>query len=341
MVRALEGIAVKVLITGGAGFLGTRLARTLLARGALAGRPIGRLVLADRVASADPVLCTDARAEARVDVRVGDLQALIPELMADQPEAIFHLASAVSGECEADFDLGMRVNLDATRALLDACRYAGHAPRLVFSSSVAVFGSDPALPLPAVIRDDTLPTPQSSYGAQKFICEQLIADTTRKGYIDGRVARLMTVSVRPGRPNGAASSFLSGVIREPLAGQEANCPVPLDMPVALSSPERTIAGLIAVFEATRAAFGGRTALNLPALTVTVAQMLEALRVVGGAAALVRVRFEPDADIARIVGGWPARFESPRAAALGLAPDADFLSIVRQYVRDNPEAVIHD
>ena len=325
---------MKVLITGGAGFLGARLARELLQRGNLRGQGIERLVLADLAETRDAAL----REDPRVQMQVGDLLRQIPTLMAQSFDAVFHLASAVSAECEADFDLGLRSNLDTTRALLDACRaQAGQGragPLFIFSSSVAVYGSDPALPLPAVVDDRTLPTPQSSYGIHKFICEQLVADYTRKGYIDGRVARLMTVSVRPGRPNGAASSFLSGIVREPLAGVEAVCPVSPETAVALSSPATTIAGLVAVAEASREAFGGRTALNLPALTVTVQQMLDALREVGGEAALGLIRFEPDAAIARIVGGWPSHFDSPRARALGLVPDPDFLSVVQQYVRDD-------
>jgi nucleoside-diphosphate-sugar epimerase len=329
---------MKVLITGGAGFLGTRLARELLQRGSLRGQRIEHLVLADLAEARDPVL----REDARVQMQVGDLLGQMPALMVQPVDAVFHLASAVSAECEADFDLGLRSNLDTTRALLDACRAqaarGGPVPLFIFSSSVAVYGSDPALPLPAEVDDRTLPTPQSSYGIHKFVCEQLVADYTRKGYIDGRTARLMTVSVRPGRPNGAASSFLSGIVREPLAGVEAVCPVRPDTAVALASPATTIAGLIAVAEASREAFGGRTALNLPALTVTVQQMLDALRDLGGEEALRYVRFEPDAAIAHIVGGWPSRFDSPRARALGLFPDRDFHSVVQQYARDHRDAV---
>ncbi|GAB4400590.1 MAG: SDR family oxidoreductase [Rhodoferax sp.] len=329
---------MKVLITGGAGFLGTRLARELLRRKDLRGQRIERLTLADLTAAQDPALQSDAR----VRMHQGDLLGQMSELAAERFDVIFHLASAVSAECEADFDLGMRTNLDTTRALLDACRAqssrTGTAPVFVFSSSVAVFGSDPALPLAAVVDDRSLPTPQSSYGVQKYICEQLVADYTRKGYIDGRAARLMTVVVRPGRPNGAASSFLSSIVREPLAGQPAVCPVAPQTAVALASPSNTIAGLIAVSEATRQTFGGRTALNLPALTVTVQQMLDALREVAGPEAVELVRFEPNATIARIVGGWPAQFDSPRARALGLYPDRDFRSIVLEYVRDHAQAV---
>ena len=326
---------MRVLITGGAGFLGSRLARTLLEQGTLGGKPFDWLVLADLQAPADPTL----RGDARVAVVEGDVVDNIPALFAEPVDAVFHLASAVSAECEADFDLGLHANLDTTRRLLDACREqqttSGHAPLFLFSSSVAVFGSDPALPLPDVVDDRTLPTPQSSYGIHKFVCEQLVADYTRKGYVDGRSVRLMTVAVRPGRPNGAASSFLSGIIREPLAGLPAVCPVPPELPVSLASPATTIAGILATVEAPRdAGTSGRTAVNLPALTVTVGEMIETLRDLAGDAAAELVRFEPDPDIVSIVGGWPSRFQSDRARALGLPRDQDFADVVRQYIRDN-------
>jgi len=324
---------MKILITGGAGFVGARLARTLLQRGTLAGRPIAQLVLADQAPARAELL-----ADARVQTRVGPLLAHC-EALRDEPfDGVFHLASAVSGECEADFDLGLRSNLDSTRALLDALRHraeqGGVPTRLVFSSSVAVFGPDPAVPLPAVVADTTLPAPQTSYGAQKLICEHLVADYTRKGYIDGRAARLMTVTVRPGRPNGAASSFFSGIIREPLAGEESICPVSADVSHPVSSPQRTVEGLIAVFEASREAFNGRTALNLPALNVTVQQMLDALEKVAGPAVRARVRFERDARIAGIVANWPQGATAARAAGLGLLPEANFEDIIRQYIADN-------
>lgn len=332
---------MNILITGGAGFLGRGLAHALLQRGQLAGRRIATLALADLVVPSDSRLTQDAR----VRVFTGDLLASVPALAAAGPwDAVFHLASAVSGECEANFDLGLHANLDSTRALLDACRAqttAGHAPPLFFfSSSVAVYGSDPAIALPAVVRDDTLPTPQSSYGIHKFVCEQLVADYTRKGFIEGRAARLMTVSVRPGRPNGAASGFLSGLFREPLAGQPSACPVDRDTEVALSSPANTIAGILTVAEASREALGGRTAINLPALTVTVRQMLQALQDLAGPEVLSLIRDEPDAAVKKIVQAWPSRFESPRAAALGLSPDPDFGSVLRQYVQHHAEAVTH-
>lgn len=320
---------MKILITGGAGFLGVRLARELLRRGHLDGRSIDEIVLADLY---PPPM--DLVADPRVRPAPGDLVTQCAVWHGEPFDMVFHLAAAVSAECEANFDLGMRSNLDATRALLKALRAAGNTPRLVFASSVAVYGSDPGLPLPDVIRHDTLPTPQSSYGIQKFICEQLVADCTRKRFIDGRNVRLMTVVVRPGSPNGAASSFLSGIVREPVNGFPAVCPVPLDMQVALASPARTIAGLIAAAEASREALGGRIAINMPALTITVGEMLDALETAAGAEARALVRFEPDAQIERIVGGWPAVIDNTRALRLGLEPDPDFLSIVRAYLDEN-------
>lgn len=330
---------MNILITGGTGFLGTRLARSLLARGHFLEQPITRVMLADLF----PTHGDDMVQDPRVNSVTGDLLAQLQTLFSQRWDAVFHLASAVSAECEADFDLGLHANLDTTRGLLDACRsqtQAGYkAPVFFFSSSVAVFGNDPGLPLPPVVRDDTLPTPQSSYGIHKFVCEQLVADYTRKGFIDGRIARLMTVSVRPGKPNGAASGFLSGLLREPLAGQPSNNPVPLETLVALSSPANTIAGILTVAEAPRAALAGRTAINLPALTVSVGEMISALDALAGSAATGLITHNPDPAIARIVAGWPARFESPRAAALGLLPDANFAAVLRQYVDDHPEAVI--
>ena len=332
---------MKLLITGGAGFVGVRLARTLLANdkgsGSLAGRRIESLVLADLYPPPP-----DLQADPRVSVRTGPLLEQCAALGREGFDGVFHLASAVSGECELDFDLGMRSNLDTTRALLDALRAANNRPRFVFSSSVAVFGPDPGRPLPDVVADDTLPTPQTSYGAQKLMCEQLIADCTRKGFIDGRSARLMTVTVRPGKPNAAASSFFSGIIREPLAGVEAVCPVDETVSHPVSSPARTVAGLIAIYEASREVLGGRLALNLPALNVTVREMLAALQAVAGPAARARVRFERDERIAGIVANWPKGASADRAARLGLTPEALFADIVRQYIADcraQPDAAI--
>ena len=201
---------------------------------------------------------------------VGELGAALGEL--GEVDAVFHLAGVVSGAAEADFDLGLRTNLDGTRALLEYGRQHRVPPVFVFTSSLAVFGSDPAIGPIGVVDDDTLPRPQSSYGIQKFIGEQLVADYARKGFVKGRSVRLMTVSVRPGKPNAAASSFLSGIIREPLADERSVCPVPPDTPVALSSPRRTLQGIMLAAEASDASWGSLTAMNLPALTTTPRQM---------------------------------------------------------------------
>ena len=325
---------MKILITGGAGFVGTRLAATLLARGQLDGRPITRLVLADQAPPRSELL-----ADARVEARTGPLLAQCAALRDEAVDGVFHLASAVSGECEADFDLGMTSNLDSTRALLDALRHrvqqgAAAPTKLVFSSSIAVFGPDPAYPFPARVGDDTLPMPQTSYGVQKLVCEHLVADYTRKGFIDGRAARLVTVTVRPGRPNGAASSFFSSIIREPLAGEEAILPVDLDVAHPVASPQRMVDGLIVVYQASREAFVGRSAVTLPGLNVTVRQMLDALAAVAGPAVRARVKARRDERIAGIVANWPRGVHTERANALGLASDASFEDIIRAYIADH-------
>jgi D-erythronate 2-dehydrogenase len=323
---------MRLLITGGGGFIGTRLARALLVRDSLCGAPIERLVLVDQVPPQPDLL-----ADPRVQARVGPLLTQCTSLGAEGFDGVFHLASAVSGECEADFDLGLRSNLDSTRALLDALRASvgtGSKPaRLVFSSSVAVFGPDPSSALPARVADMTLPAPKTSYGTHKLVCEHLIADYSRKGFVDGRSVRLMTVTVRPGRPNGAASSFFSGIIREPLAGQEAICPVDASVSHPLTSPARTVEGLIAAYEASIEALGGRLALNLPSVNARVSDMLDALEAVAGRAVRERVRFVHDPVIAGIVANWPAGASAERAAALGLKPDRDFADIIRQYIAD--------
>ena len=335
---------MNIVITGGAGFLGLRLARTLLAQGTLslagaAPTAITRITLVDRVAPP-----ADLLKDARVAAVTGDLNALLEgsSLLAPvvYPDTaiVFHLAAAVSGECEADFDLGMRSNFAATLALLQACRALQTRPMLVFASSLAVFGDSPEQPCPPVIEDHTLPTPQTSYGIQKFIGEQLVADFTRKGFINGRNVRLMTVSVRPGKPNGAASSFFSGMIREPLSGVKGACPVSPDIEVALSSPGLTIAGLIRAAETSDAAWGPRTALNLPAITATTGDMAAALERVAGPAAAALIDWTPDANIRKIVKTWPARINAVRAKGLGLDPEASFEAIIRQYVDENPDAI---
>jgi nucleoside-diphosphate-sugar epimerase len=329
-----------ILITGGSGFLGARLARTLLVKGSLAvggatAKPISSIMLADRASPPE-----DLQADPRVHFVCGDLNDLLAagQVPAAHVSVVFHLAAAVSGECEADFDLGMRSNFEATRALLEACRALKTCPTFVFASSLAVFGNPPGFPLPTLIEDDTLPTPQSSYGIQKFIGEQLVADYARKGFIQGRNVRLMTVSVRPGKPNGAASSFLSGIIREPLAGIKAACPVPPNTPVALSSPARTIEGIIRAAEVSGAVWGPLTAINLPPLCTRVGEMTAALERVAGHAATALLDWTPDPAILRLVNTWPGNVASKRANELGLQPDTDFEVIIRDYIRENQQAI---
>jgi nucleoside-diphosphate-sugar epimerase len=294
---------------------------------------VSRVTVIDR-APAPP----DLAAGARVTGIQGDLAELLDPGGAGRDalataDVIFHLAAAVSAECEADFDLGIRANLRATESLLAACRALGTSPVVVFASSIAVFGASSDHPLPAVVDDHTLPNPQSSYGAQKVIGEQLLADYTRKGFLRGRAVRLMTVCVRPGRPNAAASGFLSSIIREPLAGERAVCPVDARTEVALASPAKTIDALLRAAAASGEAWGGRSAVNLPALTVTVADMVAALERVAGPEVSALIDWVPDPAIAGMVTSWPARFRADRAARLGLVPDPDFGSLIKMHLAE--------
>ncbi|GAB3311504.1 NAD-dependent epimerase/dehydratase family protein [Epidermidibacterium keratini] len=324
---------MRIVITGGHGFLGRAVCDELLRRGGLAGQPITEIVLADRAAGTE---VPQARSV------LGDLHETLPRVFAEPVDAVIHLAAAVSGESEADLDLGLRANVDLTRGVLDAARAqqaaGGPTVRLFFASSVAVYGADAALPLPDAVTEATYPQPQNSYGAEKVVCEGLIADYTRRGLIDGRVARLMTVSVRPGKPNAAASGFLSGIIREPLAGVPAVCPVDPAQRVVISSPRRTVEGIIAMLEAERGTASGqltgRLPVNLPGLSVTVADMIDGLRRVAGDAVADLVSVQRDPAIEAIVADWPPRFDNTRAAALGLQPDASIDSVIEQYLADH-------
>ena len=318
---------MKVLITGGGGFLGSRLARALVKRGELGGREISGITLLD---NAFPMAVAGCEAIA------GDLghDAVLERAVAKDTAAVFHLAAVVSGAAEADFDLGMRVNLDGTRRLLEKLRRCAAAPRVVFASSVAAFGGE----LPEVLDDLTTPRPQSSYGTQKVIGEYLIADYSRKGYIDGCALRLPTVVVRAGRPNAAASSFASGIIREPLNRVASECPVSADTGVWLSSPRRVVESFVHAYELSPQQWAGNRVLNLPGITVSVTEMLAALERIAGAQVARRVSFKPDARIQAIVLTWPARFRTPRALALGFRADADIDSVIRDYIADESISV---
>ena len=327
---------MNVLVTGGAGFLGQQLIARLLAAGSI------RLDDDDgpREARIDRVVCFDVAEGALRDPRVanvaGDIAdaATVRGLVDADTGVVVHLAAVVSGTAEADFDLGMRVNLDGTRTLLEACRATGRAPRLLFSSSIAVFGGA----LPPVVTDDTAPTPQGSYGIQKLAGELLVQDYTRKGFVDGRSVRVPTVVVRPGRPNGAASGFASGIVREPLAGHDARLPVPPETEMWVASPRAVVAMLLHALALPPRAWGWHRSLNLPGLTVSMREELDALRAVAGDAVAARVRHEPDEAVMRLVRTWAARFDCARAGAMGFVADADFASIVRAYVEDNPQAI---
>ncbi|WP_191578299.1 D-erythronate dehydrogenase [Achromobacter insolitus] len=320
---------MKILITGGAGFLGQRLARKLLERGTLSldggkPQPITQIDVLD-------VVKADLQ-DPRVRSLEGDIAdpAVLRKAIDTETRAIFHLAAVVSGQAEADFDLGMRINLDASRALLETCRALGHTPRVIFTSSVAVYGGN----LPDTVRDDTALNPQSSYGTQKAIAELLLADYTRRGFVDGRVLRLPTISVRPGRPNAAASSFASGIIREPLNGEPAVCPVGADTRLWLLSPRGAIQALIAGCELDADAMADRTPINLPGVSVTAAEMAQALREVAGDEVADRISWQADSRVERIVGSWPGRWDTSRATRLGLTGDGSFADIVRAYMADD-------
>jgi nucleoside-diphosphate-sugar epimerase len=320
---------MQIVITGGSGFLGRRLAETLLARGVLGGadgrqQPITRLTLIDVV---------EARglADPRVRQVAGDVadRALLERAIDAQTTSIFHLAAVVSGQAEADFDLGMRVNLDASRHLLEVCRALGHRPRIVFTSSVAVYGGA----LPPTVPDDLALTPQTSYGTQKAIAELLLNDYTRRGFVDGRALRLPTISVRPGRPNAAASSFASGIIREPLNGEPAICPVSPETRMWLLSPATAIECFIAAHDIDGARLGSNRMINLPGLSISVGDMVAALERVAGKEVAARVRFEPDPRIAPMVATWPGELKASRARELGFPYDTNFDDIIRRYIEE--------
>ena len=321
---------MRVVITGGAGFLGKLLAAKILDRGALTDasgklREVSELVLVDMAAAlGEPWI-----ADKRVSQVIGDVadRNVLTQAMTANTGSVFHLAAVVSGQAEADFDIGMRVNVDSTRTLLELTRTLPAPPKFVFTSSIAVFGGA----LPAILPDDQILTPQGSYGAQKAMCELLVSDMSRKGMIDGRSLRLPTVTVRPGKPNKAASSFASGIIREPLAGVDAVCPVSPDAKMWVQSPPRVIENVLIGHEASASTLVNTRSISVPGITVSVRDMVESLRRVAGEQAAARVSWQLDPNIDRLVSSWPQAFSAQRGRALGMTADASFDDMVRAYV----------
>ena len=324
---------MRVVITGGAGFLGSRLARKILERRTLIGADgtqhvVHELVLFDVAPAAgfdDP----------RVKVITGDVADpnTVRELIGGDTQSVFHLAAIVSGQAEAEFDLGMRVNFDATRYLLEAMRALPRPARLVFSSSLAVFGAKGPDDVPDPVKDDTALTPLSSYGVQKAMGELLVNDYSRKGFVDGRALRLPTITVRPGKPNAAASSFASGIIREPLNGVDGIVPVGPDTKMWVLSPRSVIDSLLIGHEIDAQEFGGFRAVSVPGIQVRIGHMADALRLVAGPDAAARVKWQHDPRIDRIVQTWPSNFDCAKGLAMGMKGDKSFEDIVRAYIAD--------
>lgn len=322
---------MNILVTGAAGFLGRRLIEALLLRGALTDRqgatqPISKIVAFD-------VAPLNGLDDPRVEVVCGDIAdpQVLETLVTVDVDSIFHLAAVVSSQAEQDFELGMRINFIATQQLLERIRKIGSCPKWVMTSSVAVFGGQ----LPAQVEDHHVWAPQSSYGTQKAMNDLLLADYSRRGFVDGRSLRMPTIVVRPGKPNLAASSFASGIIREPLNGQESVCPVPLDTRLWLMSPAQAIVNLIHGHELSAAQLDQGRVINMPGLSITVEQMIDALRRTAGDEVANRIRLEPNPAIERIVGSWPGSFTAAYAQQLGFTADHDFTDVIGQFIAEYP------
>lgn len=319
-----------ILITGAAGMVGRKLTERLVADGALGGQAVSRLTLADVVAPTAPANFGGQVACIAADLEHPDTPA---QLIATRPDVVFHLAAIVSGEAEQDFDKGYRINLDATRGLFDAIRLAhmadGYMPRVVFASSIAVVGA----PLPHPIPDDFHCTPLTSYGTQKAICELLLADYTRRGFMDAIGIRLPTICIRPGAPNKAASGFFSSILREPLIGQPAILPVPDTIRHWHASPRAAVGFMLHGATMDLSALGPRRNLSMPGLSATVAEQIEALRRVAGDKAVALIRHEPDEMITRMCEGWATGFDATRAQSLGFTAEKTFDDIIRTHIED--------
>jgi nucleoside-diphosphate-sugar epimerase len=317
-----------ILVTGAAGMIGRKLTARLVADGALNGQAIEKLTLIDVVAPQSP-----EKFSGKIDAAAADIAdpAAVRAAVAGRPDVIFHLAGVVSGEAELDFEKGMRVNLDGSRTLFEAVRAVGggYRPRLVFTSSIAVFGA----PFPPAISDEFHLTPLTSYGTQKAATELLLADYTRRGFLDGIGIRLPSIVVRPGRPNKAASGFFSSIIREPLNGEEAVLPVADSVLHWHASPRAAVGFLVHAAGLDAGTLGPRVNLTMPGVCCTVAEQIAALRRIAGDKVVSRIRREPDPLVARIVAGWPSRFDPARALALGFRAEGSFDDIIRVHIAD--------
>lgn len=321
---------LNIVVTGSAGFLGTHLIQALLTRGYLTDsqgvrREIGHLYALDRV-------MLSGITDPRLRPYAGDLSddAWCRQVLPATIDSVFHLAAVVSSQAEQEFDLGMRVNVAAFQGLLNHLRVLGTRPKLVTTSSVAVFGGA----LPVKVPDSQVWMPQSSYGMQKALCDLLAADYSRRGWIDGRTLRMPTIVVRPGRSNAAASSFASAIIREPLQGEEAICPVSMDSRLWLLSPRRAIDALILGHELPEAHLDCGRIINLDGLSVTVREMIDALCQVAGESVTRHIHLRPDPAVTRIVNSWPGDFDASYARRLGFSANRDFSDIVREYIADH-------
>jgi nucleoside-diphosphate-sugar epimerase len=315
---------MKVLITGAAGMIGRKLTARLAADGHLGERPIERLILQD-VVPPEPAGSASVHAFDLTD------KGAVAHVLEGRPDVIYHLAAVLSGEAESDFDKGFRVNVEGTRALLEAIREIGdgYCPRVVFSSTIAVFGK----PFPTTIGDDFLSAPLTSYGTEKAMCELMLSDYSRRGFVDGIGIRLPTICVRPGKPNKAASGFWSNIIREPLNGEEAILPVSEDVRHWFASPRSAIDFLVRAAALDTGQLGDRRNLSMPGLSVTVGEQIAALRRIAGDNVAGRIKREPDETIHRIIAGWPERFDPRRAIALGFRAESSFDEIIRIHIED--------